>query len=213
MAIFEALRMALEALRGHKLRTSLTLVGMVIGVFAIIVSVTAVEVIDVYFKERLQFLGSSTFTISRTPPIQLGDTDRGMRNRPAITYDEVERLSRSMNLPVSIGLMEDFSRASVRYGERETTEPNKMLMGVDENMLDNYSYELDQGRFLTDQDIQYARPITVIGSEIAEELFLNETPLGKQIRFEGHRFEVVGVLKEKGNILGNSLEVKARWPG
>ena len=58
--------MALESIRGHKLRSGLTLLGMVIGVFAIIVSVTAVKVIDVYFQDSMQFLGSSTFTISRT---------------------------------------------------------------------------------------------------------------------------------------------------
>ena len=75
MAIFEALRMAISSIRSHKVRSSLTLLGMVIGVFAIIVSVTAVSVIDAYFKDRLQFLGSSTFVIRRQPAIQMGNLD------------------------------------------------------------------------------------------------------------------------------------------
>ena len=89
MGIIEALRMAVDALRAHKTRSSLTLLGMVIGVFAIIVSVTAVEVIDVYFKEKLQFLGSSTFSVTRTPMIQTGRTDRSVRNRPPITFEQL----------------------------------------------------------------------------------------------------------------------------
>ena len=87
MAILEALRMAIGTMRSNKTRTALTLLGIVIGVFAIIVSVTAVKVIDIYFRESLQFLGSSTFTISRYPSIQING-NRGSRNRPNITYNQ-----------------------------------------------------------------------------------------------------------------------------
>ena len=201
MAFFEALRMALEALRGHKLRSSLTLLGMVIGVFAIIVSVTAVKVIDVYFKESLDFLGSSTFTVSRYPLIRMDGRDRSERNRPPITYDQVERLKRTLDMPVVVSVMDGFDMGAVRYGERET-EPNMQFLGGDENMLGNYSYEIASGRFFTPADIQFARPITVIPEGVAEFLFPNESPLGKTIRFDGQRYEVVGVLKNKGSFLG-----------
>jgi putative ABC transport system permease protein len=200
MAFLEAVKMALEALRGNKLRSALTLLGMVIGVFAIIVSVTAVEVIDVYFNEKLNFLGASTFTISRNPVIQIND-GRSSRNRPPITYDQVERLMRSMKSPVAVGVLEDFSFGSVRYQDRET-DPNMVLLGTDENLLANYSYELLAGRNLTEQDVQYGRSVAVILEDAAEELFPNETPIGKTIRFRGHKFEVIGLLKNQGNFLG-----------
>jgi putative ABC transport system permease protein len=201
MAIFEAFRMALESLRGHKLRSSLTLLGMVIGVFAIIVSVTAVKVIDVYFKESLDFLGSSTFTITRHPMIQTGPLDRSQRNRPPITIEEVDRLRRTVDLPVTISVMDGFDLGTVQYADRES-EPNIQFLGGDENMLGNYSYELESGRFFTESDLQFARPVTVIPRGIADFLFPNETPLGKQVRFKGLRFEVIGVLKDKGSFLG-----------
>jgi putative ABC transport system permease protein len=194
--------MAWESLRGHKLRSALTLLGMVIGVFAIIVSVTAVKVIDVYFKEKLQFLGASTFTISRTPPIQINDGGPGLWNRPRITYEQVERFKPSMNIPVSVSVLEDFHMGAVHYGGRETPEPNVFLMGSDENMLGNFSYELDQGRFFTEEDVLYARSVVVLGSKIANDLFVNETPLGKEVRVGGHKYQVIGVLKEKGSFLG-----------
>lgn len=201
MGIGEAFRMALSALHANKMRSSLTLLGMVIGVFAIIVSVTAVKVIDVYFQEKMQFLGSSTFSITRYPSIRVDGGNRSQRNRPSITYEQVMRLKRSMAMPVAVSILEDFDFGAVRYGEKET-EPNQSLLGTDENFLENFSYELEMGRFFTEQDIQYARPIAVISKQLVEELFPNETPLGKTIRMKGNRFEVVGVLKEKGSFLG-----------
>ena len=206
MAILEALRMAFESIRSHKLRSSLTLLGMVIGVFAIIVSVTAVAVIDVYFKESLQFLGSGTFTVTRMPTIQLGNMDRAMRNRPRITYEQMERLDEMMQLPVSLSPMEGFHLGKVRYADRETPEPNVQLVGTNEEMLANYSYELGTGRFITEEDVQYGRPVAVLGTEVVAELFPNETPLGKSIRMDGRRYQVIGVLKEKGSVFGFSQD-------
>lgn len=211
MGFGEAFRMAISALNANKMRSSLTLLGMVIGVFAIIVSVTAVKVIDVYFKESMDFLGSSTFNITRYPQIRVDNGGREIRNRPNITYDQVERLKRSMASPVFISILEDFKMGAVRYGERET-EPNLFLLGTDENFLGNFSYELELGRFLTEQDVQYARPVAVIGYQIADELFPNETALGKTIRMDGNRFEVIGVLKEKGSFLGFSQDNRILAP-
>lgn len=203
--------MAGASLRGNKTRTALTLLGMVIGVFAIIVSVTAVKVIDVYFKDRLQFLGSATFTISRYPLIRTGPMDRSMRNRPPITYDQVDRFSRSMRTPVAICPWEDFDLGKAQYADRET-EPNIALLGTNEHFLDNFSYELDQGRSITDQDVQYARPVVVIGADVTKELFPNEIPIGKTIRFNGRRYEVIGTLKSKGNFLGFSQDNRVIGP-
>lgn len=212
MAIFEALRMAVESIRGHKLRSSLTLLGMVIGVFAVIVSVTAVAVIDVYFRESMQFLGSSSYMITRMPAVQLGNMDRSMRNRPRITYEQMERLEDMMQLPVSVSPMEGFHMGKVRYGARETSEPNVQLIGSNENMLANFSFEIEFGRFFTDEDVQYARPIAVLGTDVVNELFPNENPLRKSIRMDGRRYEVVGILKEKGSIFGFSQDNRVFTP-
>lgn len=211
MGFGEAFRMALDSLRANTTRSILTLLGMVIGVFAIIVSVTAVEVIDVYFKESMQFLGTSTYTIARYPPFMQQGGGRESRNRPSITYDQVEELKGSMRQPVIVSVLEDFRFGAVRYQERET-EPNLILYGSDENFLGNFSYELGQGRFLTEQDVQYGRPVAVIGAQLVDELFPNETPLGKEIRMDGHRYEVVGVLREKGSFLGFSQDNRVIAP-
>lgn len=205
MGFAEAFRMALDSLRANTTRSVLTLLGMVIGVFAIIVSVTAVEVIDVYFKESMQFLGTSTYSMSRYPPFRVENGRRQSRNRPSITFEQVDRLKKTMRLPVVVSVVDDFKFGAVRYNEKET-EPNLVLLGSDENFLGNFSYELEYGRYITEQDVHYAREVAVIGKQLVDELFPNESPLGKTIRMDGHRFEVIGVLKEKGSFLGFSQD-------
>jgi putative ABC transport system permease protein len=189
----------------------LTLTGMVIGVFAIIVSITGVKVIDVYFKDTIQFLGASTFTITRTPSVNLGPMDPSLRNRPPISYEQIERLERTLTLPATVSPVEDFRLGRVTY-RGEQTDPNIILLGTDEDFLDNFSWELAEGRFITDMDVLYARPVAVLGNDITTALFANETPIGKTVRFDGHRYEVIGVLQRKGNFLGFSLDNRIYAP-
>jgi putative ABC transport system permease protein len=207
MNILEAFRMAWNALRANKLRSSLTLLGMVIGVFAIIASVTAVKVIDVYFQESLQLFSSTTFTVSKDPVVRTGQW-RG-RSRPNITYDQVRRLAREVSFPVSP--QEFFGVNVMQYQDRET-EPNVRIIGTNQHFMGNFSYEIQSGRGLIEPDVQYARPVTVISPDVAEVLFPNETPLGKTVQIEGQRYEVVGVLESKGSFLGSSFDQRMFAP-
>jgi putative ABC transport system permease protein len=209
MGFNEAIRAAVSSLRANKLRTLLTLLGMIVGVFAIITSVTAVKVIDVYFQDRMSMLGSTTFTVSRNPAVQVSGMRMGQR-RP-ITYEQIQRLERSMDEPVFISVYSDFALASVRYQDRET-EPNVILIGTDANFLENYSYEVELGRPFTEQDVHYARPVMLLGASVAAELFPNETPIGKQVELRGRRFQVVGVLESKGNFLGMNMDDRVFSP-
>ena len=143
--------------------------------------------------------------------IQTGNLDRSVRNRPNITFEQVERLADAMTLPVTVSVLEDFSMGKVVYADRET-EPNIFIMGVDENMLGNYSYELDYGRFFTQDDVLYARPVCVLGTDVSGELFATENAIGKIVRASGMRCEVIGVLKSKGNFLGFSQDNRIYLP-
>ena len=207
MNVLEAFRMAWEALRANKLRSGLTLLGMVIGVFAIIASVTAVKVIDVYFQESLQLFSSTTFTVSKDPVVRTGQwRDRG---RPNITYDQVRRLARGVSFPVSP--QEFFGIDAMKYKDRET-EPNIRILGTNQHFLGNFSYQIQEGRGFLESDIRYARPVTIISPDVAEVLFPNETALGKEVRIEGSRYEVVGVLESKGSFLGQSFDQRMFAP-
>jgi putative ABC transport system permease protein len=200
MRLVDTFGMAIGTLRTNKLRTALTLLGMVIGMFAIITSVTAVEVIKVYFEESFSMLGSSTFSIRRFPSISFSD-DPSIWNRKSITYDQLERLEANITMPLTISPEEDFAMTEVQYGEQET-EPNVMIYGSNENYPVNFGFEIEEGRGLTRQDVQYNRNVVLLGSAVAEELFPVESPVGKVVRIQGRRFQVVGVLSSKGSFLG-----------
>jgi putative ABC transport system permease protein len=197
--------MAWETLRGNKLRSLLTLLGMVIGVFSVIASVTAVSVIDVYFRDAFSGLGANTFYITKSPLIQMGWEDPALRNRPNLTYDDLLELRSRARLAASVSPDAWFTTTAIRYGAEET-DPNITVRGVGGDWAVNNGYEIADGRFLIEDDVRYARPYVVLGAPVAERLFPNEGAVGKEVRIEGHRYRVVGVMAEKGSFLGESTD-------
>ncbi len=209
MGVWETITMAISALRANKLRSALTLVGIVIGVFAVIASVTAVDVIDLYFNESLKFYGSSTLSVQRYPPGRGGDEEV---YHPPITYDQVKRLERMASTELRVSKTERFEfTARVKFQGRKT-DPNIWLEGTDGNFLGNYGYSVRSGRPLSAEDVQNGRPVALIGGPIAEELFPNQSPIGKRIEVGRVRLEVIGVLEEKGGFLGFDYDTRVYAP-
>ena len=207
MSGFEAVREALQALRANKLRSALTLLGMVVGVFAVIAAVTAVDVIDLYFKESIQVFGASTFSVER-------DAFGSEREqyRPPITYAQVKRLEERVSGDLTVSVQEGFDYNIAVRSIRKKTNPNVRLYGTDEAFLGNFGYEMDAGRPLTRPDLRNTRPVALLGSTVAEELFPTTTPLGKEISVGRVKLKVVGVLKAKGSFLGFDPDTRVFAP-
>lgn len=202
MSVLEAVREALLALRANKLRSALTLLGMVIGVFAVIAAVTAVDVIDLYFKSSIQGFGASTFAVERFDFSGPGGPGPD-RYRPPITHEQVERLKERVSSTLTVSTSELFDTALRVRSDRNETNPNVRLYGTDEAFLGNFGYDLHRGRPIVEQDVQNGRPVAVLGSEVAEILFPITSPLGKEIRVGRVRLEVIGVLDEKPSLFQN----------
>ncbi len=209
MGIREAFGSALEALRANKLRSALTLLGMVVGVFAVVTSVTAVDVIDAYFEDSLQLLGSSTFTVSKNPVVRVGGSG-SPEARPNITYEQVKRLEKRVSLPVAP--QEYFGIGRAQFEGRRTDQGNIRVIGTNEHLLTNFSRELQSGRSITESDVQQARAVTVITPDVASQLFPAQSPLGKWVTIEGGKYKVIGVFKAKGNFLGESFDARMFVP-
>ncbi|MEM6782279.1 MAG: ABC transporter permease [Bacteroidota bacterium] len=213
---FETIRMALESLRTNKLRSALTLLGMVIGVFSVIASVTAVQVIDDYFTDAFSSFGSTTFFVQKYPAINFGPTDASIRNRQDITYPQFEELQRRARLPAAVSPDETFEWATkASYtgpGGTVETSPNLQFRGVNEEWAINNGYDVEVGRFLTSDDVRYGRPVIVISRPVADELFTIEQPVGKMITIKGQRYQIVGLLAEKGAILGDNQDNRMLAP-
>lgn len=210
MIRLEFIRLAWETVRGHKLRSALTLLGIVIGVFAIIVSVTAVTALEAKIVQTVESFGVTTFTISR------GDrwvrTGTGWRPRKNLTYDDMAQYAERAQVVKAISpQMAVTGNVEARFGGRKTDKIVTPL-GVNEHWIANNGFEIVSGRNLTDMDVLLRRPVAVIGSEIDEALFPSVTAVNKDVVIGGYRYNVIGVLKEKGETFGENVDRIALVP-
>lgn len=205
MHINETTKQALDSLKANKLRSFLTLLALVIGVFAVIVSTTAVAVLDNYFKNTMSLMGSDVINVSKTPSVQMGSLSDDIRNRKDIDFSTAERLEELMQIGRGMSPDEYFNTTKIKFDDEET-EPSVGVRGSNQNYLANNSYELEDGRNFTGDDIQYGRNVVLIGKDVQDALFKNEYPLGKEIRFDGKPYTVIGLLASKGQIFGQSFD-------
>lgn len=206
MNILEIFRQAIDSIRSNKLRSSLTLLAISVGVFAIMSANTAVLVLDNYFRDTLSLMGGDVITVSKYPAIQMGPMDWDVyRNRQDITIDQMERLDELGSGVEGVGPNSTYRTTRVVYNERET-EPNIGIRGGNEHFLANNAFNLDRGRNFLPEDIDYSRPVAIIGADVESALFEMEEALGKTIRIEGRPYTVIGVAEAKGNVFGSTLD-------
>lgn len=205
MDIRETFKQAVDSLWANKLRSFLTLLALVVGVFSVIVSMTAVSVLDNFFTNTMSLMGGDVINVSRNPSVQIGNDGRSDRNRKQISFTTMEELQEQVRLAGNVSPDETFDRTKVLYGDQET-DPTVAVRGSNEHYLNNNAYELRDGRNFTSEDIQYARKFAIVGSEVQTELFETAYPLGKNIRIAGQQYRIIGLLEQKGSIFGQSLD-------
>jgi putative ABC transport system permease protein len=202
----ESLRMALEAIRDNKLRSVLTLLGITIGVFSVIGVMTAIRTLETSVQTGLNVFGTNTFLIQKYPAIQIGGRGRHRyRNRKNIDYAQFEELKRRARLPILISATEQTMGKSIKYKDRQAKK-NVGLMGGDKGSLRSFNTYIDDGRNLTDQDVDNSRRVAVLGMDAVDQLFPFEDPLGKTITIQGLKFRVVGIAEKKGESFGQSQD-------
>lgn len=205
MNILETVNQATDSLKANKLRSSLTLLALVIGVFSVIVSTTAVAVLDNFFTNTMSILGSDVITVQRNPAVQMGPRDESLRNRKNIIFDDAESLDERSKVAEGIGPVTTFSFTKITYGDTET-DPDVRVRGSNSEYIENNAFTLGDGRNITDEDVQYKRNVVVLGKDVQTELFPNEYPLGKIVRIDGKPYQIVGLLEKKGQIFGSSFD-------
>ncbi len=189
--------MAFQALRANRLRSALTLLGMAIGVFSVIASVTAVKVLDQTLMGQLAAMGTQTITFER-----IGDAwTEEKAKRPQMTYEQAVALQDRVDLAASVSAVVSTGNREVRTTD-EATDPNVQVFGTDQDFAQNNGWELGRGRFLTEADVRSARRVVVLGQTVADKLFADLDPIGADVRVDGQTFTVVGVLDEKSGGFG-----------
>ena len=205
--IREGFRMAIEAIRQNKLRSILTLLGISIGVFSVIGVMTAIRTLESSVNSQLDILGTNTFTINKSPAIQIHGPggDRKIRQRKNITYAHYEEMKRKAKLPLRVSVLDGTSERNIRYKDK-SLKKSAELRGADEWALRSINAYLADGRNFTPDDIRFSRNVTILGPDIVDILFPFEDPLGKVIKIKGIDYTVIGVTERKGQAFGRSQD-------
>jgi putative ABC transport system permease protein len=199
----ESFMMAMGALVAHKLRSALTLVGVMVGVFSIIVVMTTMRAMEKDIEKNMSQLGGETFVVSRWPRVQFdGPTGwQKYRLRKRISLEQGMELVRRATLPRSIGLEEDFDSGTMtsRYAK---APPNVAVTGDTPGSFPAQQWDVEDGRALIDSDVDSQRDVCVLGNSLATNLFPHSSAVGEDVNFDGIKYTVVGVLESKGAMSG-----------
>jgi putative ABC transport system permease protein len=202
----ESLFMALAAIRGSKLRSALTLLGIVVGVFSIISVMTAMGVLRNSIEEGITQLGANTFQIQKFVGGFSGPPDRRMRNRKDITYEQAVQVREKTTLAEAVGI-ESWEFGRIVWWRGEKTNPNVSLCGENIEGLVTNDWVVSYGRGLSSQDVEMVRSVIILGKTVAEKLFPPSiSPIGEIVRVDGALYQVIGVFAKKGSALGGNQD-------
>ena len=194
----EIVRMALEALRANKLRSSLTMLGVTIGVFSVIGVMTALSVIQGSIESGLSFLGSNIFQLAKYPTMSSNVSDEELANRRDISLQEAREFSRLMEGEAGAIAYKVFDRGkSAAFGSMKLQ--GLTVVGTNESFLVANSYNLAYGRNISPEDVDLGRNVTVVGSDIQKKLFASQSPLGATIKVNERPYQIIVVIEEKGS--------------
>ena len=211
LQIKESFRMAVVSLRSSKLRTFLTLLGIIIGVLTIIAVVSVIQGLNNYVYTKMSFFGANDFSVQKFSMIGTSLKDfREQMKRKDLTLVERDLIRANCPTCELIGATASTSQ-TVKYGSQSLKQTE--IRGV--TYLDHEIgsvLELESGRHIQSQDETNSRAVCVIGSDIAEKVFGSLGPIGRWLKVGGRNFQVIGVGKKKGKILGFSQDNYVRVP-
>jgi putative ABC transport system permease protein len=203
MLWLDTLLMSMNSIRANKLRSFLTLVGIVAGVAAIIGVMTGISVVQEAMEREMNVLGAQTFQVQKWPAGGFtSDEDRrkAMR-RPPVTIDDAEAVRAYAKTVELVGAeLWEFGR-TVRYSG-ESTEPNVIVVGGDPQYSENNTHYIELGRNLSEMDVRGARRVVVLGAALADKFFPFEDPIGRKVQVDGREYQVVGVFAAKKSAFG-----------
>jgi len=203
----ESFSMAMSALAAHKLRSALTLLGVLVGVFSIIVVMTAMRVMQSDIETQMSQLGGQTFMIRKWPAVYFGGPEGFEKywRRKDITLAQGTMLEQKATLPRSIGLETTFWGGQIESRYKKTA-PNVQLFGETPGSFRARNWQLREGRLLLAMDVDGARDVCVLGAGLAKTVFPRASALGERLKINGINYDVVGVLEPKGGSLGGDQD-------
>ena len=203
VTFYETFKLSLDALRAHKLRSFLTLLGVILAVTTLVFVMSVIAGLNLYVAQRVANLGANVFIVDRFGIITSRDEFLKAQKRPLVTMDDYARLRDSMRLARAVAAEED-RNVQTRVGD--IIMENTSIMGATANFADVRNLNIAEGRFITPADDEHHSDVAFIGSDLATKFFPNVDPLGKSIRVGTHSYEVIGVAEAIGSAFGQSQD-------
>jgi putative ABC transport system permease protein len=205
----EGLLIAFNAIRANKMRSVLTALGIIIGIVSVSLMGTAIEGLNRAFNKSIAMIGADVLYVQKWP-WGGGDEWWKIRNRREIKIKESKALEKQAELARSVSPVMGTGK-TVRFGGKLLE--GITVIGTNSDFLTTSGVNVAFGRFFTPAESDGGRPVCAIGSEVASELFPNESPLGKTIKVGSYNYKVVGVLEKQGSFLGlESLDNRVYLP-
>lgn len=208
MKFLEVIQVALSSLHTNKLRSSLTMLGIIVGIFSIISISTVISMLQNSIEEGVSQLGKNTFQLQKWPSIRTGSAEERalIRNRRNITVDEYYKLKDKLH-----GVAKHTGGELWRFGRRlkfknRETNPNISLSGCTPEAFPNNGWDIEFGREFNQSEVESSKKYIILGNDIVDVLFKYEDPIGQEIRMDGRKFMVLGVLKSQGDFFGQSQD-------
>ena len=203
MKFIETLKLALSAIWAHKLRSALTLLGMIIGVTAVVTVVSVIQGFNAYFDEKVAGIGSSSFSIRRFSFDDFKDIDTiaaAQRRNKDITLDEFDYLRERVQLIDKLGASANPTRAQVKRGSDIIEDVP--VDGETANMADINNLDIADGRFFTDTENDAQMRVAYVGADVANKLFPSGNAVGNEISIAGLPYRIIGIQTAKGTVFG-----------
>jgi len=196
--IFEGIRIALSSLRENKFRSTLTTLGIIIGIVAVTLMATAIEGLNRAFSTSISSLGSDVLYVDKMPWFTNNDFFK-YNNRKDIRIKDAESIVRYAS---HVKAVAPVVSANKTIKHREKSLERVLILGTTTSYRETANSYPEYGRFLSETDVSHSRNVAVIGSDVADNLYENEDPLGSKIRISGRPYKVIGILEKKGSLLG-----------
>jgi len=204
LAVRDNLTQCFSALRSHKLRTSLTILGLTMGVATLITVMTIVQGANVYVEQKIANLGTNVFQIARTP---FAVTDFNIIIK-ALKYKKIEQDDMRAVAEGCLDCAEVGATASstvrARSGDKEV--PDVSLYGQTPNMADIDTRTVELGRYFTPSEAEHHTSVCLIGDTLVQQLFFGMDPIGKTLRVGNDELMVIGVMEKIGSVLGQDQD-------
>jgi putative ABC transport system permease protein len=205
MHLAEAIKIALQSLWANKLRSALTLLGVVIGVAAVIAVVTFVNGINSFVAEKIFNLGADVFIMFKVSPAvtNVEHYIEGQK-RKDLTMDDYRAVREGCKLCAYVGAYARNNSGHVKYAEQSLSDT--IVQGMTPAVAITQDADVESGRMVNEADLDNDSPVVVVGPDVIDNLMPGVDPIGKEIRVDGWTYRIIGVGKKKGSVLGQSLD-------